>query len=152
MNNMDNDIINKDMTSEKVLKDIHKPNFVLNDNQKKGIENPWKNLHPQFKNINIEIFFSHVSYSFDENFLSNKTMYLRQLYKNEIDDWIKAIIDSNKEKREISKKNNLLLIYKKIHLSFRIISNNGIAYQIEYIQIKENVGIKYYDVYIVIYQ
>ena len=139
------------MTSGIVLKDILKPNFYLNGNQKKGIENLWKNLHSQIENNNIELFFSHISYSLDENFLTNKTMYLRQLYKKEIDDWIKAIICDKEKKQDISKNNNLLLIYKKINLSFRIISKDGIDYQIKYIPINTKVGIKNYDVYIVKY-
>ena len=141
INNFDNDIIMKDETNEIVLKDILKPNFALNDNQKKGIVNLWKNLYPQFKNIKIDLSYSHTSYSLDQNFLSNKTMYLRQLYENEIDDWIKVIIDVNKD-AEITKKNNLLLVYKKTNLYFRVISNDGIAYQIEYIPIRAKVGIK----------
>ena len=148
INNFDNDIIMKDETNEIVLKDILKPNFALNDNQKKGIVNLWKNLYPQFKNIKIDLSYSHTSYSLDQNFLSNKTMYLRQLYENEIDDWIKVIIDVNKD-AEITKKNNLLLVYKKTNLYFRVISNDGIAYQIEYIPIRAKVGIKNYDIYIV---
>ena len=148
INNFDNDIIMKDETNEIVLKDILKPNFALNDNQKKGIVNLWKNLYPQFKNIIIDLSYSHTSYSLDQNFLSNKTMYLRQLYENEIDDWIKVIIDVNKD-AEITKKNNLLLVYKKTNLYFRVISNDGIAYQIEYIPIRAKVGIKNYDIYIV---
>jgi len=152
INNVNNDVIMKDMTSGIVLKDILKPNFYLNGNQKKGIENFWKNLHSQIENNNIEIFFSHTSYSLDENFLTNKTMYLRQLYKKEIDDWIKAIICEEEKKKDISKNNNLLLIYKKINLSFRIISSDGIDYQIKYIPINTKVEIKNYDVYIVKYQ
>ena len=152
INNVNNDVIMKDMTSGIVLKDILKPNFYLNGNQKKGIENFWKNLHSQIENNNIELFFSHTSYSLDENFLTNKTMYLRQLYKKEIDDWIKAIICDKEKKQDISKNNNLLLIYKKINLSFRIISSDGIDYQIKYIPINTKVGIKNYDVYIVKYQ
>ena len=148
INNFDNDIIMKDETNEIALKDILKPNFALNDNQKKGIVNLWKNLYPQFKNIKIDLSYSHTSYSLDQNFLSNKTMYLRQLYENEIDDWIKVIIDVNKD-AEITKKNNLLLVYKKTNLYFRVISNDGIAYQIEYIPIRAKVGIKNYDIYIV---
>ena len=148
INNFDNDIIMKDETNEIVLKDILKPNFALNDNQKKGIVNLWKNLYPKFKNIKIDLSYSHTSYSLDQNFLSNKTMYLRQLYENEIDDWIKVIIDVNKD-AEITKKNNLLLVYKKTNLYFRVISNDGIAYQIEYIPIRAKVGIKNYDIYIV---
>ena len=140
------------MTNGIQFKDILKPNFLLNDNQKKAIENLWKNLHSQIENNNIEIFFSHTSYSLDENFLTNKTMYLRQLYKKEIDDWIKAIICEEEKKKDISKNNNLLLIYKKINLSFRIISSDGIDYQIKYIPINTKVGIKNYDVYIVKYQ
>ena len=140
------------MTNGIQFKDILKPNFLLNDNQKKAIENLWKNLHSQIENNNIEIFFSHTSYSLDENFLTNKTMYLRQLYKKEIDDWIKAKICDKEKKQDISKNNNLLLIYKKINLSFRIISKDGIDYQIKYIPINTKVGIKNYDVYIVKYQ
>ena len=109
-------------------------------------------LYSQIENNNIEIFFSHISYYLDENFLTNKTMYLRQLYKKEIDDWIKAIICDKEKKQDISKNNNLLLIYKKINLSFRIISKDGIDYQIKYIPINTKVGIKNYDVYIVKYQ
>ena len=103
INNVNNDVIMKDMTSGIVLKDILKPNFYLNGNQKKGIENFWKNLHSQIENNNIEIFFSHTSYSLDENFLTNKTMYLRQLYKKEIDDWIKAIICEEEKKKTFLK-------------------------------------------------
>ena len=50
---------------------------------------------------------------------------------------------------EITKKNILLLVYKKTNLYFRVISNDGIAYQIEYIPIRAKVGIKNYDIYIV---
>ena len=36
-------------------------------------------------------------------FLTNKTMYLRQLYKKEIDDWIKAIICEEEKKKTFLK-------------------------------------------------
>ena len=152
INNANNDVIMKDMTSGIVLKDILKPNFLLNYNQKKGIENLWKNLHTQIQNKNIEIVYSHTSYSLDESFLNNKTMYLRQIFKNEISDWIEAMICEEEEKTNFSKNNNLLLIYKKINLSFRIISSDGIVYEIKNIPVNTQVGIKNYDVYIVKYQ
>ena len=149
LNNENSDINMEEHTNTGLLVDITKQNFILNDKQKYRIKELWKNLYPYLQKENIEIFFSHNTQFFRENYLSNKIMYLRQLNKNEIGDWNKALIKEER-KSEIKGKNNLLLIYKAINLSFRIISEDGNIFEIKYIPIRENEGIiKRYDIYIV---
>jgi len=143
---IDNDVIDmKDLTD--TSNDITQPNFILNGKQKKKIEKLWKNLFTEFKNIKIEISYSHNTHYLDEKYLSNKIMYLRQLNEYEIKDWIDAIIADDKKK--ITKKINLLLIYREINLAFRVISMEGDIYQLKYLPIKEKVGLKNYDIYII---
>ena len=143
-----NDIDMKDMTEYQIIQNINQPSFILNKKQKKQIEKIWKIFFPEFKNNTIEIYYSHYTHFIDENFLSNKIMYLRTLNENEINDWIDAIIDEDK-KKEGMKKNNVLLIYKEINFAFRIISEDGNIYKIKYLPIIMKGGLKNYDVYFV---
>ncbi len=100
----------------------------------------------EFNKNNIEICFSHCTRFIDEKYLSNKIMYLRQLNENEIEDWINAKIENE---IKINKKNNILLIYRKRNLDFRIISKEGAIIKIKYVPITSKIGIKNYEVYIV---
>ena len=52
-------------------------------------------------------------------------------------------------KKKITKKNNLLLIYRDINLAFRVLSMEGDIYQLKYLPIKEKVVLKNYDIYII---
>ena len=137
------------LTNKKLLKDITKPNFILNDKQKKGLKKLWKNLFEEFKNSDIEISFSHITRFIDEKYLSNKIFYLRELNKNEFGDWIDSIIENEKYEEIIEEKNVLLIFRKENNLSFRIISEDGEIYSIKYIPIKTKGDVKNYDVYFV---
>ena len=145
--NDNDDIDMRDFTDKQASNHITQPNFILNDKQKKKIEKLWKNLFTEFQNNKIEISYSHNTHFLDEKYLCNKNMYLRQLDEYEIKDWIDAIIVDDKKK--ITKKNNLLLIYRDINLAFRVLSMEGDIYQLKYLPIKEKVVLKNYDIYII---
>jgi len=145
-NNKDNDIDMEDLANIKVSNNIMQPNFTLNSSQIYSIVKLWKTLFNEFNKNNIEICFSHCTRFIDEKYLSNKIMYLRQLNENEIEDWINAKIENE---IKINKKNNILLIYRKRNLDFRIISKEGAIIKIKYVPITSKIGIKNYEVYIV---
>ena len=67
-NLINNNIDMEDMTNTKLSKDITQRNFILNVKQKKNIEKLWKNLFTEFKNINIEIIYSHNTHFIDEKY------------------------------------------------------------------------------------
>ena len=143
--NKDLDIQMKDMISINKLNSITKPNYIINIKQKKNIEKIWKNIFN--KDTIVEIFYSHNTHFIDEKYLSNEIMYLRVIDEDESEEWIQAITEEDKDK-EISEKNNLLLIYRQTNLQFRIISENGIMLKLKYIPIGIKCDLKNYDIYI----
>ena len=140
----------EDQTNIDLLVDITQKNFTLNKNQKYAIEKFWKNLYTDFKNENIEIYYSHNTHFIDEKYLSNKIMYLRQINEKEIEDWNKALIKGKWNNRtfKLKGKNNLLLIYRETNLDFRIISEEGIIFKVQNVPVSQKLGIKNYDIYI----
>ena len=148
--------------------------------QKESIEKFWKTLFPEFHNKKLNLIYSHYVNEIDGNYLNKTNMYFLELRPNEINSWIKIIDLPNKNikekitmkeleekqklikeindtKKEFSKNKNstgnkklFLMIFKKNNLKFRIILDNGMIKCLKYIQIIEDDGMKFYDVYFII--
>ena len=124
-----------------------KPNYVLNNKEKRSIEKFLEDMLIESKEDYIEISFSHNKHYCSEEKINNQNIYLRQLKSMEINDWITYSL-KNKVKKEIyNKKSFILLIYKDINLQGRLITNEGEILEIKSIPIGIHIGIKNYDVY-----
>ena len=98
-------------------------------------------------------------------------MYLLELKPNEFIEWINAIVlpkeningkisveefeENEKLNKEMEDTKNdfnkklFLMIYKKNNLKFRIILDNGMIKCLKHLPIKEDNGMKFYDIYFI---
>ena len=113
-----------------------KPNYVLNNKEKRSIEKFLEDMLIESKEDYIEISFSHNEHYCSEEKINNQNIYLRQLKSMEINDWITYSL-KNKVKKEIYNKKSFILL----------ITNKGEILEIKSIPIGIHIGIKNYDVY-----
>ena len=131
----------------------------------------WKTIFPEFQDKNLSLINSHHVNEIDGNYLNKADMYLLELEPNEFIEWINAIVlpkeningkisvDEFKENEKLNKemedtkndfnKKLFLMIYKKNNLKFRIILDNGMIKCLKHLPIKEDNGMKFYDIYFI---
>ena len=131
----------------------------------------WKTIFPEFQDKNLSLIYSHHVNEIDGNYLNKANMYLLELKPNEFNEWINAIVlpkeningkisvDEFKENEKLNKemedtkndfnKKLFLMIYKKNNLKFRIILDNGMIKCLKHLPIKEDNGLKFYDIYFI---
>ena len=86
-----------------------KPNYVLNNKEKRSIEKFLEDMLIESKEDYIEISFSYNEHYCSEEKINNQNIYLRQLKSMEINDWITYSL-KNKVKKEIYNKKSFILL------------------------------------------
>ena len=107
--NADDDI---DMDEPNIIETTNnflKPNYVLNNKEKRSIEKFLEDMLIESKEDYIEISFSHNEHYCSEEKINNQNIYLRQLKSMEINDWITYSL-KNKVKKEIYNKKSFILL------------------------------------------